>query len=83
MQIDKHTYYIDRTRAKTDVLIFLEAHHKQFWVIQDDQVIAHLDIQGLHGGQMDFQSYLRQMKQEARSIEMHRFMTWHGVGEVA
>lgn len=83
VQIDKHTYYVDAKRAKTNVLIYLNAERKCFEVILDDQVIAHLDIKGLHGDAMDFQSYLYQMKQEARSIEMHRMMTWYQIGEVS
>ena len=83
IQIDKHTYYVDRGLAKTNVLVYLDAHRKQFWVIQDDQVIAHLDIKGLLGGPMDFQAYLKQMQHEARSIEMHRLMTWYRIGDIA
>ena len=82
VQIDKDTYYIDHRRAKTDVLIYLDAQQQRFRVIQDDEVIVNLDIKGLHRAPMDFQSYLVKMKHEARSIEMHRFMTWYRIGDV-
>lgn len=83
IQIDKHIYYVDIKRAKTNVVVYLDAHNKRFHVVQEDTVIAVLDIKGLHHEPMDFQTYLIQMKQEARSVEMHRLMTWYQVGEVA
>lgn len=83
IQIDKHRYYIDRKLAKTEVLIYLDAPRQQFLVTQEGQVIHSLDIKGLHPETLSFQDYLYLIKQEARSIEMHRFMTWYQVGEIA
>ncbi len=80
-QVDKHTYYVGRDYAKTNVLVYLDAKRKQFNVILDDEVIATLPMQGLQNGEMDFQSYLAVALEEARSIEMHRLLSWFRVGE--
>ena len=82
IQIDKHVYYVDAKRAKTNVMVYLDARQKAFYVIQDQQVLATLEIKGLQHESMDFQSYLWQMKREARSIEIHRLMRWYRRGEV-
>ena len=82
IQIDKHVYYVDAKRAKTNVMVYLDAIHKAFYVIQEQQVLATLEIKGLQHESMDFQSYLWQMKREARSIEIHRMMSWYRTGEV-
>lgn len=83
IQIDKHTYSVSYDRAKTNVLVYLDAENKQFHVLQDNTLLRSLDIKGLHGkGPMDFQDYVAQMKAEARSIEMHRWLTWFRPGEI-
>ena len=69
---------VDHTRAKTNVLVYLDPHNRQFHVLQDDELLCSLDIKGLHGsGPMDFQYYVAQMIQETRSIEIHRWLTWY------
>ncbi len=82
IQIDKHVYYIDGSKAKTQVLVYLDAHRKQFHVFQDNTMITSLDIVGLRHKTMDFQDYLAEMKLEARSIERHRWLTWYRAGEI-
>lgn len=82
IQIDKHSYSVDHTRAKTNVLVYLDAKNRQFQVLQDNELLRSLDIKGLHGPElMAFQDYLAVMKKEARSIEMHRWMTWFRPGD--
>jgi hypothetical protein len=41
------------------------------------------EIHGLLPDEMDFQSYLVAMKQEARTIDWHRHTTWYKVGDMA
>jgi len=83
-QIDKYTYYIDRQYAKRSVLVHVDASSGQFRVVADEGVIAVVDMKGLASvDQLPFDDYLRRMKQEARSIEMHRFMTWFTVSDAA
>ena len=83
IQIDKHTYSVDHTRAKTNVLVYLDAENRQFHVLQDGALLRTLDMKGLHGPEpMTFQEYIVQMKAEARSIEIHRWFMWHRPSDV-
>lgn len=83
-QIDKYTYYIDRRYAKRSVLVHIDATSGQFRVIADEGVITVVDMKGLASvNQLPFEDYLGRMKQEARSIEMHRFMTWFTMSDAA
>jgi len=82
IQIDQHVYYIGSRHAGKRVLAYLDAIQRRFYILHDDKVLAVKDIQGLLGQSLDFQSFLTHMKQEARTIEMHRLLSWYGVGEV-
>lgn len=84
IQIDKFTYYVDKNYAKQSVLVHLDAQKKTFSVENGSEIIKVLDIKGLHGEKLiDLQSYIRQMKEEARSTEMHRLMMWYKIGDAA
>jgi len=84
LQIDKYSYYVDKKRAKTNVLVYLDAARKQFQVMQGNRRLATLDIKGLaREGELDFEAYLGHMEAEAQSIEMHRLMTWFQYGDTA
>lgn len=82
IQIDKHVYYVGTDHARQSVLVYVDAHSQTFLVVQGNQVLKQLDIRGLHYGEMDFQTYLMTMKQEARSIELHRQALWQRMGEI-
>jgi len=83
-QIDRYTYYVDEQHAKQNVLVYLDAINRQFQVWHGDEPLATLPMKGLQPSKgIPFAVYLDQMKQEARSIEMHRLMTWYQIGDVA
>jgi transposase InsO family protein len=84
IQIDRYTYYVDAQHTKKNVLVYLDAINKQFHVWHGDELLATLNMKGLQPDKgIPFEVYLDHMKQEARSVEMHRLMTWYGIGDVA
>lgn len=80
--IDKHSYYVDANRAKQRVLVYVDVRSSEFVVTHEDQVLKQMPIKGLVGTALDFDTYLRRMKQEARSIEQHRRWLWMQSGEL-
>ena len=84
IQIDKHRYYIGKEHAKTSVMAHLDAPKKRLTIQNGAQVLAIHPIGGLFDQDtVSFGDYLKQMKLEARSTELHRFMMWHRRGEEA
>lgn len=69
VSIDRHTYYVGTAYAGQPIIVQLDAHLRQFLVIQRSQVIKQFDIQGLYGEPMAFGQYLQLMLEEARSID--------------
>jgi len=77
IQVDKHTYYVPNQR-KRRVLVHVDAQSRQLYVQDGKDVLARFDIQGvLPYDTLDFNSFLVQMKAEARSAEWQRFLRWH------
>jgi hypothetical protein len=83
IQVDRYTYYIDDDYSKQQVLVHLDAKKQVFFVSCDDQVLKPVEIRGLLPETLDFQSYLVALKQEARTIEWHRHITWYKRAEDA
>jgi hypothetical protein len=83
IQVDRQTYYVDTKHHKQRVLVHLDAENEVFFISCDDEVIKRVDIKELLPHEMDFQSYLFAMKQEARTIDLHRLKTWYKIGDIA
>ena len=83
IQVDRYTYYVNTKRHKQRVLVHLDAEQEAFFISCDDEVLKRVDIQGLLPDEMDFQTYLLVMKQEARTVEWHRLTTWYKPGDIA
>lgn len=84
VQIDKHLYYIDYKLAKQQVLLHLDAEKRCLFITIDGQSLPkRLSLQGLYAEELDLQSYLRLLQEEARSIAHYRQMLWQQTGEVA
>ena len=82
IQIDRHIYYIGSRHAGKPVLAYLDAIQKRFYILHDGKVLAVKDVQGLLLEPLEFQTYLAHLKQEARTIEIHRLLSWYNVGEI-
>ena len=75
VQIDKTSYPVGRQYAKQAVVLYVDAHEKTFWVLHHNQRIRVLPIKDLKGEiPMPFQSFLKLMAAEARSMERYRQM---------
>jgi len=83
IQVDQHTYYVDSKLHRQPVLVHLDAENEAFFISCDDTVLKKCDIKGRLADEMDFQSYLLALKQEARRIEWHRLTTWYKTGDIA
>lgn len=83
IQVDQHTYYVDSKLHRQPVLVHLDAENEVFFISCDDTVLKKCDIKGRLADEMDFQSYLLALKQEARRIEWHRLTTWYKTGDIA
>jgi len=83
IQVDRYAYYIGDDQAKQQVLVHLDAQRQVFFVTCDDQLLKDVEIRGLLPETLDFQSYLVALKQEARTIEWHRHITWYKRAEDA
>ena len=81
IQIDQHRYYIDHKLAKQGVLLQMDAEKRVFHVTHEGKTVKELPIRGLLPETMDFQAYLRVMKEEAGQIARYRQMQWEKVGD--
>jgi len=67
--------------AKQGVLLQLDAETRVFHVTHEGKTVKELPIRGLLPQTMDFQAYLRVMKEEAGQIARYRQMQWEKVGD--
>jgi len=84
IQVDKHTYYIDRKLAKHPVLVHLDGTSRCLHITIDGKPHPKpLDLKDLHPDEMDLQDYLKILQKEAMSITHYRHMLWMQSGDVA
>lgn len=84
IQVDKHTYYVDRKLAKRPILVHLDGHNRCLRVTVDGKLLPKaLPLQETHPDQMDLQDYLPLLQREAMSIAAYRHMVWMQSGDAA
>ena len=84
IQVDKHTYYIDRQLAKHPVLVHLDGVNRCLRITIDGKPHSKsLELKDLHSDEMDLQDYLKTLQKEAMSIAHYRHMRWMQSGDAA
>lgn len=84
IQVDKHTYYVDRKLAKCRVLVHLDGQKRCLRLSIDGKVHPKsLPLKDLHPDEMDLQDYLKVLQNEAMSIAYYRRSVWMQSGDVA
>jgi hypothetical protein len=84
IQVDKHTYYIDRRLAKRPVLVHLDGENRCLRVSLDGRPHPkRLPLKDLYPDDMDLQDYLTLLQKEAISIANYRYTVWMQSGDVA
>jgi hypothetical protein len=83
IQVDKHTYYVDKNLARRSVLVHLDATQRCFRVTVDGVALAKpLPLKDLHAERLALFDYLKILQREAMSIAHYREMLWRQSGEV-
>jgi integrase-like protein len=70
ISVGHHNYDVGYTYAGQPVGVLLDAEHYAFHVLHKGKVVRQLEIQGLIGRVLYFEDYLRQMLEEARTIQL-------------
>ena len=69
ISVGTHRYYVGYTRAGAQVGVLLDAPRRVFHILHRGAVLCEKEIQGLVGQSMPFQSYLKYMLLEARTMD--------------
>ena len=77
IQVDRYSYYVTEAWAKNQVLVHVDAFKEVFHIHCEGQEVKTVPMKGLVTEEMDFARYLDLMKREARTLEVHRALTWN------
>jgi len=70
ISVGNHDYYVGYTYAGQPVGVLLDAKRHAFNILHKGTVVKQFEIQGLVGRVLRFDDYLRQMLEEARTIQL-------------
>jgi transposase InsO family protein len=80
IHVDRHSYYVGETWAGQPVLVQVDVPKEVFHIRCDDETVKTVPMKGLVTQELPFEAYPDVMKQEARTVEMHRAFTWQQTG---
>jgi hypothetical protein len=78
--IDRHSYYVGEAWAQQEVVAQVDAAQEVFHILCETHTVKTLAMKGLVTAEMEVARYIDLMKGEARTLTIHRMLTWEKIG---